>query len=84
MPASTSSNMSVGVKLAALVMTAIAKLIRASSPPEATLETARGLTPGWPATWNSICSDRAVCLLQALVIQWRTYHLPLLSLAWLQ
>ena len=56
MPASTSSNISVGVNEALLVITLIAKLMRANSPPEATFANERGVLPAWPATKNSICS----------------------------
>lgn len=55
-PASTSSKISVGVNEALLVMTLMAKLIRANSPPDATLAKDRGVLPAWPATKNSICS----------------------------
>ena len=38
-------------------MTDKASAMRESSPPEATLPTGRGVTPAWPATKNSTCSQ---------------------------
>ncbi len=47
MPVSTSSKIQrVGVGAASLVMTEMARLIRASSPPDATLASGRGVDPG--------------------------------------
>src|SRR5882672_8884245 len=55
-PASTSSKIRVGTAAALLVITWIARLMRDSSPPDATLARARGSVPGLVETRNSTSS----------------------------
>ena len=56
MPVSTSSNTSVGTRVRVAATTSIARLIRESSPPEATRSSGRALWPGLAAMRNSISS----------------------------
>ena len=46
MPESTSSKIKVGIWLASEVITLIARLMRANSPPDATFDNGFGETPG--------------------------------------
>ena len=57
MPTSTSSNTRLGVSEVCAVITCIARLIRDSSPPEATLISGLGGCPGLVLTRNSIDSS---------------------------
>ena len=65
MPTSTSSKIMHGTKFWLAVVTCKAKLMRESSPPEATLFNALGSMPEWPATKNSTVSKPLVLASQA-------------------